>query len=82
MVVFEKFYRQNLIQIYTKTHQLQPFKKKIIGRGMPPNPPSKAHGFACKLPNLKKILLPLPNPGDAPDLPTVNSIMPHKSSAE
>ena len=40
---------------------------------MPPNPPSKAHGFAmslttCKFPNLKKIILapPLPNPGYAP----------------
>ena len=38
--------------------------------GIPPNPPSKAHGFAtCKFPNLKKILgPPPPNAGDAPDI--------------
>ena len=32
------------------------------GGGMPPNPPSKAHGFAtCKFPNLKKKLLAPPS---------------------
>ena len=66
---------KNLIQICTKTHQIAPFIK-IFSGGMPPNPPSKAHGepcaacrFAtCKFPNLKKKILgpPLPNPGDAP----------------
>ena len=43
-----------------------PFKKKFSGGGaMPPNPPSKAHGFACKFPNQKKKSCPppLPNPG-------------------
>ena len=57
MVIFEIFYRQNLIQLYTKMYHL----KKISLVNMPPNPPSK-------LPNLKKIFLapPLPNPGDAP----------------
>ena len=43
---------------------------------MPPNPPSKAHGFAMRsmslrdmqIPNSEKKILgpPLPNPGDAP----------------
>ena len=43
---------------------MAPFKKKLSGGGMPPNPPSKA-----KFPNLKKkfLPLPLPNPGDAPE---------------
>ena len=64
MVIFEIFWRQNLIKIYTKTHHF----KKFSRGGMPPNPPSKAHGFAMKFPNLKKKILgpPLPNPGDAP----------------
>ena len=35
-------------------HEIAPFKKNSRG-SMPPNPPSKAHGFAtCKFPNLKK----------------------------
>ena len=59
MIIFQI---QNLIKIYTKTHQIAPFKKNSLG-GMPPNPPSKAHGFAmrsicrfatCKFPNLTK----------------------------
>ena len=49
MVIFEFFYRQNLIQLYTKMYDL----KKISLVSMPPNPPSK-------LPNLKKIFLAPP----------------------
>ena len=71
------FIVKNLIQIYTKTHQNAPFIKNFSGGGMPPNPPSKAHGFAMRSMLLrdmqisksqKKILAPppLPNPGDAP----------------
>ena len=57
MVILEIIKRENLIQIYTKTHQIAPFQKISWG-SMPPNPPSKAHGFAiCKFRNLKKKLL-------------------------
>ena len=39
MVIFEIFKIQNLIQIYTKMHQIAPFKKNSReGGGMPPNP--------------------------------------------
>ena len=38
MVIFKKFYRQNLIKIYTKTHQIAPFKKNFSG-GHAPEPP-------------------------------------------
>ena len=74
-----KFFKvKNLIQIYTKTHQIAPFLKIFSGGGgMPPNPPNKAHGFAMHSMSLcdmqiskspKKFLgPPLPNPGDAPD---------------
>ena len=56
-----------MIKIYTKTHQMAPFKKISWGN-IPPNPPSKAHGFAmrsmslatCKFPNLKKKFLAPP----------------------
>ena len=74
MVLFEIFGSKKLIQIYTKTHQIAPFKKKFSG-GKTPKPPNKEHGFAicgacreatCRFPNLKKFLAPLPNPGDAP----------------
>ena len=69
---------KNLIQIYTKTHQLAPFKKKFSGGACPRTPLAKRMAspcaayicrFAnCKFPNLKKkFLAPLPNPGDAPD---------------
>ena len=60
MVLLKFFKVKNLIQIYTKTHQIAPFLK-IFSGGMPPNPASKAHGFAtCKFPNLKKKFLPPP----------------------
>ena len=49
MVIFEKFYRQNLIQIYTKMLQIAPLKK--LSGGHAPEPPSNAHG-ECKFPNL------------------------------
>ena len=40
MVIFEIFERQNLIQIYTKTHQIAPFKKNFLGGGgHTPKPP-------------------------------------------
>ena len=42
MIFFEKFLRQNRIKIHTKLHNF----KKISRGGMPPNPLSKAHGFA------------------------------------
>ena len=63
-----KFFNvKNPIQIYTKTHQIAPFLKKISG-DMPPNPPSKAHGFAMQISKSQKknSWPPLPNPGDAP----------------
>ena len=37
MVIFEIFYRQNLIKIYTKAHQIAPFKKNWGGHA--PEPP-------------------------------------------
>ena len=66
---FLKFFKlKNLIQIYTKTHQIAPFIE-------PQNPPSKAHGFAMRSMSLRDMQIsksqkkiigpPLPNPGDA-----------------
>ena len=61
MVIFKKFYRQNLIQIYTKTDQIAPFKKfppldlrhanfQIWGKKfLPPPPPDKSRGRPCSL---------------------------------
>ena len=69
MVIFEILLKPKSDQ---NIHQSAPnctILKKILG-GMPPNPPTKTHGFAtCKFPNLKKKIIapPLPNPGDAPD---------------
>ena len=51
-MVLLKNFLQNLIKLYTKTHQIAPFKK--ISGGMPPNPLSIA---TCKLPNLRKKIL-------------------------
>ena len=43
------------------THQIAPFKKKILGGSMPPDPPSKAHGFAMQISKYeKKNLAPPP----------------------
>ena len=81
MVLFEIFQRQNLVKIYTKTHQIAPFKKKFSWEHAP-KPPSKAHGLAMRSMYLrdmqiskseKKIIVPPPlaNPGDAPDLELV-----------
>ena len=36
MVIFANFQTQNLIQIYTKTHQIAPFKQKFLGGGAYP----------------------------------------------
>ena len=68
---------QNIHPKHTKLHH---FKKNFRG-GMPPNPLSKAHGFAMRSMSLrdmqiskseKKILgPPLPNPGDAPGKATM-----------
>ena len=33
IVIFAFFLTQNLIQIYTKTHQIAPFKKNLSGGG-------------------------------------------------
>ena len=38
MVLFEIFQRQNLVKIYTKTHQIAPFKKKLSGEHAPKPP--------------------------------------------
>ena len=46
MVISEYFYRQNLMQIVSKTHQISPFKK--ILRGAAPDPPSNTHGDAMR----------------------------------
>ena len=62
MAILKKFYRQNLIQIYTKTHQIAPFKKN--SRGSIPPPPYKCE-TTSKFHNLKKNCPPLPNPGYA-----------------
>ena len=51
-MVLSKFFLQNLIKLYTKTHQIAPLKK--ISGGMPPNPLSFA---TCKLPNLRKKII-------------------------
>ena len=83
MVIFKKNLRQNLIKIYTKKHQIAPFKK-IFSGGHAPNPSSKAHGFAMRSMSLnrdmqiskpeKKFLPPpLPNPGDAPELCSIHA---------
>ena len=47
MIIFEIFKGQNLIQIFTKTHQVTPFLKKLSGEHTP-EPPSKAHGFVMR----------------------------------
>ena len=64
-------------QKYTlKRTKLHRFKKFSRG-GMPPNPPSNAHGFAMRSMSLRDMQIPksekkiswpppLPNPGDAP----------------
>ena len=40
--------------MHTKTHQIAPLKKrKFRGGGMPPNPPSKAHGIAMRSMSLR-----------------------------
>ena len=53
MVIFEIVQTQNLIQIYTKTHHIAPFKKKFLGRGgHAPEPPSKAHGISKSQKNI------------------------------
>ena len=49
--------------MYTKTHQIAPFKKNFSGGACPQTP------LAKRIPNLKKKFLPpppLPNPGDPP----------------
>ena len=59
MVLLKFFNVKNLLQIYTKTHQIAPFLKFFSG-GMPPNPPAKSmaspcaacHFATCKFPNL------------------------------
>ena len=40
MNIFGKFLSQNFIKIYSKTHQIAPFKKNSRGT-CPPNPPNK-----------------------------------------
>ena len=40
MNIFTNFFLQNCSKIYSKTHQITQFKKKIRG-SMPPIPPSK-----------------------------------------
>ena len=54
MVIFKKIYKQNLIQIYTKTHQIAQFKKEISrgGGGACPRTPLAKHLATCKFPNL------------------------------
>ena len=56
-----KNFKDKIESKYTpKRTKLHHFKKNSHG-GMPPNPPSKAHGFAtCKFPNLKKKICPPP----------------------
>ena len=64
MEIFKFFQRQNMIQIYTKTHQIAPFKKISRGGDMLTNPPTKRMAnfpFATyKFQNLKKYLLAPP----------------------
>ena len=38
MVIFEKKWRQNLIKIHPKTHQIAPFKKIFSGEHAPGPP--------------------------------------------
>ena len=66
MVIFENFLRRNLIKLYTKTHQIAPFLKKILGGACPRTPlakrmvsPYAVCRFAtCKFTNLKKNIGP------------------------
>ena len=63
--------------------------KKISRGGMPPNPPSIAHGEAMRSISLRNMQIsksekkflgpPLPNPGDAPGI-TCILIHPHRNS--
>ena len=53
MVIFAIIQTQNLIQTYTKTHQIAPFKNFFRG-SMPPNPPSKARRFAPRVTSRKR----------------------------
>ena len=64
------FLNQNLIQIYTKTHQIAPFKKIYWG-SIPPNPLAKRMASQHQISKSQKNIIPappgpLPNPGDAP----------------
>ena len=45
MVTFKKIQRQNLIQIYTKTHQMAPLKKLLGGGACPQTPLAKRHAL-------------------------------------
>ena len=45
MVTFKKIQRQNLIQIYTKTHQIAPLKKLLGGGACPQTPLAKRHAL-------------------------------------
>ena len=68
MVLFEIFKVKNLIQIYTKTHQIALFLKNFLGGACPQTPlakrmasPYAACRFAtCKFPNLEKKFWPPP----------------------
>ena len=54
MVIFKLFWRQNLIQIYTKTHQIAAYLKNL---SPPPNPPKKG-GASQYIPQAGYIFLP------------------------
>ena len=69
IVFFLKILRQNVIQIYTKMHQIAQFKKKFSVEH-PQKQPCKEHGFSMQIsksekkkiapPPLCQILAPLP----------------------
>ena len=52
-MVFLKFLKDKIWSKYMPKHtKLHHFKKFSLG-GMPPNPPSKAHGFAMRIMSLR-----------------------------
>ena len=78
MILFEIFLsKKSDPNIHQNAPNCTNFKYLFGGGGMPPNPPSKAHGFAMRSMSLRDMQIsksqknswlppPLPNPGDAP----------------
>ena len=62
MNILTSFFLQNFCKIFSNTHQIAPFFKKISGEHAP-EPPSKRGASPCKYPHFyKNILNPPPPP--------------------